>query len=254
MAISKQQDIFYSENKMTFALADNRISNKIKRSLELYADTVLLLPPLSSLPQPVASHPDMLIWCHGSRIVTFKDYLSVAKSLFDTLYRAGFEIIPTEETPLPCYPNDIHLNCATVGDYIIGNKKYISKQIADIAEKEGLKILHTNQGYAKCSTLTVSKNAIITADTSVTLTAKAEKIHALKIRAGFVGLDGYDTGFIGGATGVTDKEVLFCGRLDSHPDGEIISRFCLEHGKAPVSLCDEPIYDYGTVMILDEVT
>ena len=230
------------------AVADARISNQIKDTLASYADEVLLLPPHPALSGPVASHPDMLLWRCGKRTVTYRHYLSVAPEVFSALAQLGYEILAEENPPLDVYPKDVSLNCAVTGVGVIAHRKYISPTVREVAHRTGLDVLHVNQGYAKCSTVTVSPTAIITADPCVYATALQNGLDALKVREGHVRLDGYETGFLGGATGVTGTYVLFCGNLDYHPDADAIKQFCEEHGKTAVSLSDEPLYDYGTVL------
>ena len=237
---------------MIYAVVDYRISNSILKNLSNFAERILPLPPHPSLPAPVASHPDMLLWQFGKQIVTYADYLSVAKNIFRELEALGYSIVTTDKSPSDKYPDDVGLKCAVVEKTVFCNKKHVSKKVRDISDKDGMTVLHVNQGYAKCSTVCVSPDAIITADPSIYSAATAAGIDALKIAEGHVRLDGYDTGFIGGATGVTDTEVLFCGNLSFHPDAERISGFCATHGKRAVSLSKEPLYDYGTVMFFAE--
>ena len=231
---------------MRCAVVDHRITAEIERKLLNYADRVLRLSPHPSLPAPVASHPDMLMWCHRDRIITFADYAPLAKEAFDVLTDMGYNIL-LEKAPLQGgYPHDVPLNCATVGNKLIANTKTASKLILE----EGLEALHTRQGYAKCATVTVSDNAIISADPSVCQAAEKSGIQVLAIQQGHVCLDGYDTGFIGGCSGVTESEVLFTGDLSAHPDGQRIVDFCAAHGKSAISLSSSPLYDYGTVFFL----
>ena len=236
---------------MTVALADIRISKKIAADLLNYADAVLTLPPHPSLPRPVDSHPDMLLWNCGSKVITYGDYLTVAKDVFETLEGMGYNVLTASQYPADKYPRDVSLNCAVIGRNIICNKKFADDTVLETAKREGLELIHSNQGYAKCSTLPVAENALITADASIFNAAINARIDALLITQGHVRLDGYDTGFIGGATGVTDDAVLFCGDISAHPDAQSITDFCLKYNKKPVSLSDEPLYDYGTVFFFE---
>ena len=52
-------------------------------------------------------------------------------------------------------------------------------------------------------------------------------------------------GFIGGASAVVGREVLFFGALARHPDAERIARFLAACGYTPVSLSDQPLTDFG---------
>ena len=237
---------------MTIAIVDSRITVSLENELRKYTDTVIKLPPFSALPSPVSAHPDMLIFEFDGTVYTWKDYLQRACNAFDALRAVGYKITAIEEAPSDVYPNDVRLNCAVVGKKIIAHKKHVSSAILELAHTHRLEILHTNQGYAKCSTVTVSENALITADESIYKVALSAGIDALKIRSAHIGLDGYDTGFIGGATGVSQEHVFFCGNVCSHPDANDVISFCHKHGKSAVSLTNEPLYDYGTVMLLQK--
>ena len=236
---------------MRVAVADCRIDKAIERSLLGYADKLIKLPPFPALAAPVASHPDMLLWSFERVIVTHEDYSPLAKAAFDELGSLGYEIRFSRERVTSIYPKDIRLNCAIVGRHVIANTKYTSQTIADVAKRNGLLMLDVKQGYAKCSTVCVGNNAIITADTAIARKCQDAGIDALEVSHGSVRLDGYDTGFIGGASGATDKEVLFCGDISAHPDAQSITDFCLKYNKKPVSLSDEPLYDYGTVFFFE---
>ena len=236
---------------MRYAFVDFRISKAIKNALSSFADNIISLPPLLALPAPVASHPDMLIWCYGKTIVTWSAYKAQNADIFTELERAGFEILTSNETPSDKYPLDVPLNVATVGANIIANTRAVSQKIKEIAADRGLSLLHTNQGYAKCSTCIVSERAIITADASIHALAEKNGISSLLVSTDGVALDGYDKGFIGGASGSDGTSLFFCGDLSNHPDGKRIAAFCAEHGKKAVSLSNEPLYDYGTVLFLD---
>lgn len=236
---------------MRFAIIDNRMSEELVNALSSYVDKIIKLPAHPLLPSPVASHPDMLLWIYGKLVVTYKDYISLAMDTFELLENLGYTIIAHSESPDAQYPRDVALNCALVGKRIIANERYMSDKIKDIAKQNELQTVNVNQGYAKCSTVIVSDNAIITSDPSIARAATAADIDVLKIRPYYVSLYGYDTGFLGGASGCTETEVIFCGDLVSHPDADLIKCFCLNHGKRAVSLGNAPLYDYGTVFFVN---
>lgn len=234
---------------MRYAVVDRRIAAEIECSLGGYVDKILKLPAFEPLPSPVASHPDMLMWRYERTVVTYRDYFEVAREQFLALESIGYSIVLCDERPSDKYPTDISLNCVSIGRNIVANTKFASAQIHKIAKSRGLRMLHVNQGYTKCATVCVADTAIITADPSIYGCAVKNGICALKIREGHVGLDGYGTGFIGGATGKLEDAVLFCGDLSTHPDASRISEFCASHKKSAVSLGSGALYDYGTVMI-----
>ena len=235
---------------MTVALVDCRVSKKLENALCDYADKIIKLPPHPLLAPPVASHPDMLLWLCGAELAVLKGYAEIAMQAFSELTDAGLEIKETPETPSETYPRDVLLNCATVGDKIIANTKSASALVKELSKSNGKQLLHTPQGYAKCSTAVLSDNAVITADRSIHTVAENNGISSLLISPGGVRLEGYDYGFIGGASATTGDNILFFGDLATHPDGERIYDFCLSQGKIPMSLTNEPLYDYGTGIII----
>ena len=160
---------------MRCAVVDHRMTDELQRKLLNYADRVLRLPPHPSLPKPVASHPDMLMWFHKDRVVTFADYAPLAKQTLDALSEIGYTVLLDQTPPKDKYPHDVPMNCATVGNKLIANTKFASRLVLG----EGLEAVHTQQGYAKCATVTVSDNAIISADPSICQAAKSSGISSV---------------------------------------------------------------------------
>lgn len=75
---------------------------------------------------------------------------------------------------------------------------------------------HVNQGYTRCATAVVAKDAIITMDLGIRALAQFLGIDVLLVHEENVFLDGYDYGFLGGCCGLIDKNVVaFTGKLDS---------------------------------------
>ncbi len=228
---------------MKTVITDCRLSPACKASLSSLGYKVIALPPWSALPAPVASHPDMLLFIYRNSVICHRDYYRLAKNEID---RLGMDLVLTDESVENVYPKDILFNAAHVGEHLIGNLKHISSHIKELP----LTAVDTKQGYAKCSTCVVSDNAIITADTSIEAAAIGADIDVLKISPGHILLPGYDSGFIGGASGTTDEFVAFCGNIDLHPDADEIRSFCKKHKKEALSLSNEPLFDAGTLFFL----
>lgn len=231
---------------MKYVIADNRIDKKCESGLRERGFELIKLPCFPVLQEPVSAHPDMLLFLGEGRIACHKDYFSIAQNEISKIS----EITNTEIT-LSCekidseYPKDVLFNAAAVGNKLICRLDAVSEKI-----KMGYDIINVKQGYAKCSTCVVSDNAIITADNSIAKAAEKNGIDVLLVSSNGVRLDGYDCGFIGGASGSDQDNVYFCGNVDLHPDGERIKGFCQKHGKAAISLSDEPLYDFGTLMFI----
>ena len=233
-----------------FVLIDGRAEKYISEPLKALGYEVLSLPPFDKLDTPVAAHPDMLVWIYGRKIITHSEYYPIARSVFEKLEKHGFEIDLSEQIVSKKYPSDVPLNCALVGNLLIANTAALSPFIANVAKEKQLSILHVNQGYAKCSTLIVDDNSVITADASIANVCLNVGFDVLKIREGHIRLDGYGYGFIGGCGGIDGNRIFFAGDPVLHPDGDEILNFCEKHGKQISVLSDLPLFDVGSLFFI----
>lgn len=222
------------------AYVSENADKKIIDSLEQKGFEVKPLAPFAALKSPMDTHADMLLLNVGDKIFKHIDYKTYD---IDNL-------IEINEPISANYPNDVLLNIAIVGKNAFCNIKHASKTILQHLEQNGYSINHVSQGYSHCSTLIVSDNAIITADDGIASKAQAAGIDVLKISSGYISLPPYEYGFIGGASGVTNDSVYFCGSLSHHPSGEEIREFCRSYGKQTVELCDMPLEDIGGILFI----
>ena len=234
---------------MANVIVDERLDPECERALRDFGYRVLKLPKSKYLQQPVAAHPDMLVFIFENKLFCHERYYSEAKTAVDAVVEAGgFELTLSAEEWESEYPHDVLFNAASVGNKLICSKKSVSKLIADLYDEEN--VINTKQGYAKCSTCTVGERGIITADPSVARSADGAGIDVLLLNGNHTRLEGYDTGFIGGASGDDGENVYFCGDISKHPEGERIADFCLAHGRRAVSLSDNELYDYGSLIFV----
>lgn len=204
---------------------------------------VISLPAYESFDTPVASHPDMLLFKYRKSLVVHKPYFEKHSSLFEGI---GLDILLSEESICSKYPGDVLLNAFYMGDTLFARINSISRLISGRFEKR----VNIKQGYAACSVCKVSESALITADTGIAKAEKERGISVLLITPGHIRLEGYDHGFIGGASFVTDNEVMFFGNIGTHPDHEKIISFIEQQGKRCLSLSEDMLSDYGGALIV----
>ena len=210
---------------------------------------VIKMPCFPALQAPVSAHPDMLFFLSRGRLVCHRDYFVTAGYEIERIAeRTGAKVVLSDEDIGEEYPRDVLFNAAAIGDMLICRRDAVSSRVAELYSED--KIINVKQGYAKCSVCVVSDSSIITSDRSIAKAAEKQGIDVLLISQSGVSLDGYDRGFIGGASGTDGEKVYFCGSLELHPSGEAIKEFCRERGREAVSLSDEPIYDYGTLIFI----
>ena len=236
---------------MRIILVDERISETIERSLYKLGVRPVRLPNDPCLGEAVRSHPDTLIFHHDKILITTADYCDVASYIFSDIREMTEDVkisftadIRGDKSPLDC-----RMNALVIGNRIFCNEKYVSAAIIEYANKNGLKVIHTNQGYPACTTLAFGNNAI-TADCGMAKTLQNEGVNVLLITAGQIALPPHEYGFIGGASVVIVRKVCFYGDIKRHPDGEAIISFIGESGFEAISLSDEPLVDFGGGIVL----
>ena len=227
-------------------IIDSRMYRQSKEKLLSMGYDLIEIPSQSCLDAPISGHPDMFITkLDGKLFVESKVH-----NLFTFI--SGFrteQISAFSAEKIVKYPNDVKFNCAVAGNKIICNKNYIAEQIKKYATSNGYQIIHTNQGYAKCSTVIVDNNSVITEDNSIESACVNSGINVLKIDKGSVKLSGYDYGFIGGSCGLIENNILaFNGCVEEHPQYNQIKTFCETRGVEPLSLCNLALYDVGSII------
>lgn len=234
-------------------LSSTALPQKCVTSLRSLDFEIILMPPYKRLQAPVSSHPDMLTFVLRDKYLCTKEYYNLAKDAFEKINSLGYSPILTDEVPSEKYPSDILFNALTLGDKLLCFESKVSKELIRFAKDNGLQIINTKQGYTKCSVCKISENAIITADKGISEIARANGIDVLLINEGNVKLDGYEYGFIGGASGLFDNTVYFCGDIMKHPNGKEIADFCKKHKKEYICLSNEELFDVGTLFFMQKV-
>jgi hypothetical protein len=233
------------------ALTNHTFPRDAEKSLSRFGHRTLRLPPHPNLPAPVASHPDMLLFFAPDAIFCTKSYSRIAaKELEEISAVYGAPIRFIDEEYGNEYPRDVLLNALPLGNRLFCNTKTVAKELLEL----DMTPCHVNQGYAKCSALPLGKNALITSDASIAEKADAFGIDVLRVQPGYIALEGYNYGFIGGCASFAPRgnidTVFFCGDVSRHPDYNRIIRFCQIHNVCVVGLSNFGLCDVGTIFMI----
>lgn len=231
--------------KTALAVISGDCSDEIIASLERENIKLMKTQCDIALDSPVSYHADMLCHhCGGGKIILAPSQ----KKLAEELARSGFSVLFS--APLAKeYPLDIALDCLRLGDLLFGKAGYTDPAAAEAAKE----FVPVKQGYSKCSVLIINEHACITEDKALAERLQKGGASVLLIRRGFVGIDGYNCGFIGGAGGKISADTLaFFGDCKQHPDWSIMEEFILENSCRALSLSNEPLFDYGGILPLLE--
>ncbi len=186
----------------------------------------------------VSAHPDMNYLEIGNKTFTISDVIYNSSNNKDIKLK---------------YPNDVILNAFCIGKDLICKKKSVASDVLDYAKTLDMNIINVNQGYVKCNIAVVSESdkAIITEDKGIEEVLTQNGYDILLLDEHAVQLKPYDYGFIGGASGLIDGKLLFSGNIKKHPEYEKISSFCARYGTDIISLSDDALYDYGSILLIE---
>ena len=223
----------------------NRLNSLVRK--------IIRIPMLESLPYPVCSHPDMQMVIPTEGVVIHAPNMDAA--IVKSIESLGFQMVSGEKYPCGAYPMDISYNVAVVGKHAFLNKKFSDARVIEWLKKTGISMSHVNQGYAKCSTLIVNQDALITSDAGIFNAARVQNMDALLVPPQRkILIAGYDHGFIGGATGlISNDEIAVSGGFGNLDDAEAIGRFLGKYCITPMSLSDGDVLDFGSLIPLCSV-
>nr|WP_315672717.1 hypothetical protein [Clostridium sp. 19966] len=130
------------------------------------------------------------------------------------------------------------------------NLKYTDKTILD-SLNSSIKRISVNQGYTKCSTAIISKNAVMTSDKCIAKALLENKVEVLFLPPGDILLPDLAYGFIGGACGLLDyNNLAFFGNINRYKYGSEVKHFLRKHNIEAYCLSDDKLSDRGTLMCI----
>lgn len=175
--------------------------------------------------KPVSSHPDIYMCSMGPEKPVY----------FGCPEKIGSK-----------YPGNIIYNAACTGKFFIHNTKHTDPELLDQIP-ETVEIISVQQGYTKCNTLIVNENSIITSDAGIHKSCY-DKLDLLLIEKGHIKLQGFDYGFIGGASGRIGDTIIFNGDVSQHPDYEKIAAFIEDRDLKIKYFTEYPLEDIGSII------
>ena len=232
---------------MKYAILDYRASVKTADALKKYGFCVVLTPKIDHVYTTICGHADIMVHklCDNT-IVAEPTVCEYFKNKMPEI-----EVIPGKTILNEKYPYDIAYNAARVGNNIFCNKNFTDDTIIEFANKNHLNLLNTKQGYTKCSICVVSNDAIITSDKNIQSVAIKNGVDVLLVNDDKIKLKEFEHGFIGGATGLINENILAVnGDIELHTNYKEIIEFCKKHGVEVISLNNNEIIDIGSILIL----
>lgn len=160
------------------------------------------------------------------------------------------ELLKIKAPEKPDYPYDAKLNFCIVGDKLIYNPKTADEAAVACLNKVPAAC---KQGYTKCSVCVVDESSIITADAGIAQIAEGVGIDVLLVDEKITALDGFEHGFIGGASfKISRNEMAFTGVINDAAQKLLIESFLNERGISAVYLTEHTLFDIGSAIPITE--
>lgn len=226
------------------------LSEKTERSLKELGIDIIKIQPIKNADRRISSHADLVFLPLGGNNSAIAQETELLLSKSEPI--ASMNLLKSGISISSEYPLDCPLNCVIIGKYIICNVDTVRKDVLEYCRRNFFEIINIKQGYTKCSVVPVSERAIITDDISV-YNGCRDKLDVLAVEKGFVRLDGFNYGFIGGSAGKLGHDLLgFTGRINDNTVRSQIEDFCALYDVRCVYLSDEKIYDVGSIIPITE--
>lgn len=198
--------------------------------LRKYDYNIIPSKKIEVFPEPEQKHADMQVLKIKGRIFTLENCVKKAGNT---------------------YPQNVLLNCLYMNNTLYSRLDAVDDSVTEYCKENNINLVNVNQGYTRCSTLVINDNAAITADKSIEKALKNNGAEVLLIEPGHIELEGFNYGFIGGASFCDNNKVFFFGNIKSHPDYDKIKQFC-DKNKLNIEVLreDMPLTDIGGAVVI----
>lgn len=222
----------------------NTENKQITDTILKYGYEVIATELSNNVSIPISLHADVLYLKVAENDIFVSD---CQQHNIKTLENLGYNV--NQIKLKPGYKTESKLNMVVTDKILLCN----NKTCMDISKiSNGRSIINTNQGYTKCSTIVLSEDNFITEDIGIYTVLKKAGKNCVLIDKGFVRLNGYDYGFIGGASAYLKKEnvLFFFGDITKHKNYNTIYEFCKKLKIHIDFISDCELIDIGGAIIL----
>lgn len=226
------------------AIVSEKASALTLDTIDLLGYEVIKIPSNPNTYEAISHHPDINCFVTPNRVVLAEYCYKQLKNDFE---RLNFEVICGGKLGMK-YPQNIGLNGLLLDKTFVHKLEDTDNQLLKLMDR--YKQININQGYSKCSCVLVDDQALITSDKGIYEALKGD-FYCLLVSPQQVTLEGFDYGFIGGASGHSESFVFFNGNVESHSDYEAIECFIRSRGKYIVQIKDQPLVDLGSFLFLE---
>jgi len=237
---------------MEYIIIDKRMRNIEKNTLKYLGYRLVEIEKSENVYSEISSHVDIFTTKIG-------DTLIVEKSKYDDLVfmlkNTEYNIISGKEEVGLNYPDDIKYNVCIVGNYAVHNFKYTDKTVLKLLNDNSYELINVEQGYTNCSIAVIDDSSVITTDKKIAEKLIANNISVLlldyvpdiKLKDEYGNYSNM-SGFIGGAIGKVDNNIIVFGDLDKIDKDNKIRNFIESRNLKIIDFKGLDVIDYGGIV------
>lgn len=234
-------------NAKTVILGE-KYADRLSGALKRLGIEVISLPDNPDIDDRLSGHADMSVFHMGENRMFCAGNLrgtAFARKMEDL----GFELYFSDLAQNRSYPSDAVLNACGIGSVLIYSRSVTDSRLLELFSDGSDGMISVRQGYCNCNICAISEKTVITSDAGISLTLADRGFEVLKIEPGYIDLDGFPYGFIGGCSFmITENKLAFTGTLNDHPDKEKILDYLKLKGVEPIFLTDDKAFDIGSAI------
>ena len=237
---------------MEYILIDPRMRNVEKNTLKYLGYELVPIQRSNNVYPEISSHVDIFTTKIGDTLVVEK---SQFEDLTFMLKKSEYNIVRGKEQIEMHYPDDIKYNVAIIGNYAVHNFKYTDKKVLKLLQEGGYELIDVEQGYTNCSIAVIDDTSVITTDKKIAERLRANNLSVLLLdyTPDIKLLDEHGRyssmqGFIGGAIGKVDNNIIIFGDLEKIDRDGKIRNFITERHLQIIEFNGLDVIDYGGIL------
>lgn len=237
---------------MEYILIDPRMRNVEKNTLKYLGYELVPIQRSNNVYPEISSHVDIFTTKIGDTLVVEK---SQFEDLTFMLKKSEYNIVRGKEQIEMHYPDDIKYNVAIIGNYAVHNFKYTDKKVLKLLQEGGYELIDVEQGYTNCSIAVIDDTSVITTDKKIAERLRANNLSVLLLdyTPDIKLLDEHGRyssmqGFIGGAIGKVDNNIIIFGDLEKIDKDGQIRKFITDRHLTIVEFNGLDVIDYGGIL------
>jgi len=238
------------QGPVTLAVVDGRLESEIEAELIKQGLELIKTNIHKGVYEAISFHPDVMLHHLLGRDIVYAP--GTHSALLSALKEKGFRLIKGSAKLSIAYPGNIAYNVARVGNLAFHNLNYTDPLLKEALIKMGVDLVHVKQGYSKCSISIINERSIITSDKGIAEAAINKGVEALLIESDEnISLPGLKGGFLGGSSGLIDKNKWVVTRdIKTLKSAKKIQNFLDQKNMQIISLVQGQPIDIGSIIPL----